>query len=151
MPAIPIIALATAVVGTGVSLYEGEKSNKLSQQANATQRQQADLQNVRSQRDQVRASRLALAQSQSAAENQGVGGSSSAQGGQGSIISQLSDNLSFLDQYGKLSDQASETLGKAQTANFNAHTFGDVASLGFQAFGKAPEIQKAVKGVFKSG
>lgn len=141
-------ALGTAAVGTGVSIYEGERANKQAQKANKIQQQQNDLTNVRNERDTIRSSRLALAQAQSAAENQGVGMSSGAQGGQASIVSQLKDNLSFLDQYGMMSDMASTALGKAATANARANTFGQVANLGFAVYSNAPGISKTVSKVF---
>jgi hypothetical protein len=47
-----------------------------------------------------------------AAANQGVSNSSAAQGGIGSIQSQLSSNVSFLDNFNLISDQASAKLGE---------------------------------------
>ena len=144
-----VALLAVAAVGTGASIYQGQKAAKQQKKAVAIQRQQADLQNARTQRDAIRASRLAYAQSQAAAENQGVAGSSSAQGGQGSIVSQLNDNLSFLDQYGLMTDQAQRHLGKAASLQSSASMWGDVAGLAFKVAGNANTVSSAASKVFK--
>ena len=126
--------LAVTAVSTGASLYQGQKATKYQKQANDFQRKQADLQNARQKRDSIRQARLAYANAQNAAANQGVMGSSSSEGGQSSILSQLSDNLSFLDQYGLLTDQASDSLGKAMTAKGAADMWGDIAGASLQAY-----------------
>lgn len=150
-PVIAGIALATAVVGTGVSIYSSQKaagayaqSAAAQREANRFQRQQADLQAARQKRDAIRQSRIAQASVQQSAENQGVSGSSAAIGGQASIQSQLNSNLSFLDQYSSLSDAASDALGRASVYQSkgnqftaNAQSAGAISSLAFQVFGAA--------------
>jgi hypothetical protein len=149
MPALPAIALATAVIGTGYSIYSGERANSQAKKAASFERQQVDLQGARQKRDVIRQARVAYAQSQATAENQGVSGSSSAQGGGDSIVSQMSDSLSFLDQYGFMSDQASKHLGKAQTYRQNAETGSQISGLGMAAYANAPEIQNSFNKMFK--
>lgn len=151
MPAIPIIGVAAAVVGTGYSIYAGERANSQAKKATKLQQQQADLSAARQKRDSVRQARMAYAQAQAAAENQGVSGSSSAQGGQASIVSQLNDNLSFLDQYGFISDQASKALGKAQSWRASAQMGGAIAGFGGTVFANAPQIEQTFNRIFKSG
>jgi len=149
MPAIPAIALGVAAVGTGVSIYSAAKQAKYNKQAVQIQRQQAALQDARSKRDTIRQARISFAQAQSAAENQGASGTSSAQGGQGSIVSQLSDNLSFLDQYGLMTDQAQRALGKANSAGSLGKIGGDLAGFGMTVYANAPRISATVSKVFK--
>lgn len=148
---IAVAALATAAVSTGVSIYSSQKAAQYQKEANQIQMQQADLQNARSKRDAIRQSRIAYANSQSAAENQGSALSSSSQGGLGSIVSQVNDNLSFLDQYGFMSDQASKALGKANQWKANANTFGDIGGFALGVAGHSPQISESAKKVFGSG
>ena len=130
-------ALATAAVGTAVSVKNGKESAKYQREAAEFQQKQANLQNARSKRDAVREARLAYGSAQNTAANQGVSGSSSSMGGLSSIAAQASDNISFLDQYGFYSDQASKAIGKANAAQTRAGTAGSIANLGFQVAGNA--------------
>lgn len=77
---------------------------------------------------------------------QGVQNSSGFQGGQGSIQTQLNSNLSFLDVYNNLSNDASINLDKAATANGLASDFGKVADLGMTVFGNGPHIANVFSG-----
>lgn len=148
---ISLAFLAVATVATGGSLYESSQANKQAKVANQAQQQQNSLQNARQQRDTIRQARMAQANAQSAAENQGVGSSSAAAGGTGSIVSQMNDTLSFLDQYGTLSDQASRALGKEAAARNNANTFNAVSDLAVAGYSNAPKISETVKKVFGGG
>lgn len=142
------MGIATAAVSTGASIYEGQQAQKQQQKALDLQKQQGDLQQQQQQRAAIRQSRIAYANAQSAAENQGVADSSSAIGGQGSIESQLSGNLSFLDTMGGLSDQASDALGKAAAFKQNASDWGQVASTGVFAAENSTKISNGISNVF---
>lgn len=146
MPALPALALATAVVGTGYSIYAGERANSMQKKANTAEAQRNDLATARQRRDAIREARVAYGQSQQSAENQGVASSSAALGGQASVASQLNSNMSFLDQYSFLTDQASTFLGKAQAFRSQAQTAGDIGSLGFTVFNNRDSISKVFKG-----
>jgi hypothetical protein len=146
--AIAIGSLAVAAVGTGYSIYQGERASKQAKKATQLQRQASDLQAVRQKRDAVRQARLAYAQAQAAAENQNVSSSSAAQGGQGSIVSQLQDNLSFLDQYGFFQDQASRALGKAQTYEKSSRMAAQVSGAALNIFQNSDDIGKSLKNIF---
>ena len=137
MPALPIIAavgVGVAAVGTVASIKNQKKMLKEQQKATRFERQKNQLQNTRQKIEAVRQTRLALGQATQNAENQGVAFSSSAQGGQGSIVSQGNANLSFLDQYGFLTDQAQDALGRAATYQSNASMWSSVAGLGSSMF-----------------
>lgn len=137
MPALPIIAavgVGVAAVGTAMSIKEQRKANKFAKQANKFERQKNELASARQKTTAIREARSAYGKAQQAAENQGVSGTSVAEGGSGSIISQMGGNLSFLDQYGFMSDQASKYLGKAQSSSNNASMWGQVAELGSKAY-----------------
>lgn len=140
-------ALATAAVGTAESIKQGRRAASAQREASAMQQKQADLQNARQKRDAIREARLAYGRTTNAAANQGVSGSSGSQGGLSSITSQLGDNISFLDQYGFFSDQASRALGRANQATARANAAGSIANLGFQVAGNASGIAN----VFRPG
>ena len=114
MPAVPFIAagltaigggsivagsaLAVAGVATGASIYQGAQATKAQNKSLQFQRQQSALQNAMQKRQAIRQARIAAGNSQQTAATAGVSNSSSAEGAYGSIQSQLSGNLSFLDQ-----------------------------------------------------
>ncbi len=154
MPAALVIAgigAGVAAIGTGYSIYSGERANKQQKKAYNAETKRANLQEARQKRDAVRQARLSYANAQAAAENQGVSTSSSAQGGQGSIVSQLRDTTSFLDQYGFYSDQASNALGKARSYETASRTASEVAGLGATLFANSANITDTFNKVFKSG
>lgn len=135
-------ALAVSAVGTASSIKNGRQDASASREAAAFQQKQANLQQARQKRDAVRAARLSFGQAQQAAANQGVSTSSSSLGGLSSIASQASDNISFLDQYGFYSDQASKALGRANSASARAAEGANIAQLGFSVFNNADSIAK---------
>ncbi len=161
MPPLVVAAVAVGVgaIATGFSIYSAQKAAgayaqgaAAQREANKFQRQQADLQAARQKRDSIRQTRIAMASVQQGAENQGVSGSSAAIGGQGSIQSQGTSNLSFLDQYNQLSDAASEALGKASIFqskgnqySADAQSGSAIAGLAFQVFGMSGSFGGAPK------
>lgn len=145
------IGAGVAAVGTGYSIYAGERANKQAKKATKLERQRNSLAEARQKRDAIRQARGAYAAAQAAAENQGVSTSSSAAGGQGAIVSQLESNLSFLDQYGFISDQASKALGKAQSWTSSARLGESVANIGMTAVQHSQGISDAFGKIFKSG
>lgn len=149
MPAVPFILAATAVVSTGYSIYAGERQAKENKKAVEAQRRGAQLAQAREKRDAIRAARGQAAAVAQASETQGVSGSSAALGGQASIGSQLSSNLSFLDQSSKINDQASQALGNAQAWGTRSNSAAAVAGLAVTATAHSSEINAAIKKVFK--
>lgn len=133
-------ALATAAVGTASSIKNGKASAKYQREAAAFQEKQANLQNARNKRDAVREALLAYGTAQNTAANQGVSAASGSQGGLSSIAAQAKDNVSFLDQYGFYSDQASKAIGRSNAAQSRANTGASIANLGFQVAGNAAGI-----------
>jgi len=105
-----------------------EKSAAFQRQAAELQQKQVNLQNARAKRDAVREARIAYGTAQNTAANQGVSASSGSQGGLSSIAAQAADNVSFLDQYGFYSDQASKALGKASVQDSKARGYAAVSS-----------------------
>lgn len=149
--ALPWITAGAAVAGTGYSIYQGQQVNKYNKRTETTQRQMNDLAQARAKRDAIRSARAAAATARSNSENQNVAMSSGAEGGVSSIQSQLSYNLSFLDQYQTLADQASISLGKAQGAEYKMGLGDQVASLGMKGFANRDRLADGIKKVFKRG
>lgn len=151
MPAVPIILAATAVVSTGVSIYEGSQAAKASKQAVQLQQQQNDIVAARQQRDAIRQARIANAAAAAAGERQNVGFGSAESGGTGSIVSQLNSNLSFLDAYNAFSDQASSAIGRAKSYESSANTFGEIAGAAEKALPYSNQISAGAKKIFGGG
>lgn len=146
-PAIAIAgaSLAVAAVGTVAQISSASKARKASNKAARYERQRSDLQSALQKRDAVRSARSSYAEAQQNAQNQGVQDSSSAEGGQGSIVSQVNSNLSFLDQYGFYSDQASKAMGQARDAQYEGQIWGQVTGLAEKVY-EANGGSKAFKG-----
>ena len=139
-------ALATAAVGTAVNIKASKQQAAASREAASFQNKQANLQNARQKRDAVRAARLSFGQATQTAANQGVSSSSGSMGGLSSITSQAGDSISFLDQYGFYSDQASSALGRANAAGARANTAGSIANLGMTVFSNSSGIANVFGG-----
>lgn len=141
---------ATAVAVAGVSVYNQNRyarsAARAQREANEFQQKQANLQQARAKRDAVRSARLSYGAAQNAAANQGVMASSSSEGGLSSITSQAVDNVSFLDQYGFLSDQAGRALGRASKQSANAGTWGAIGGLAMNVAANSGSIAGAFKG-----
>jgi hypothetical protein len=125
-----VAGIGAMVVGTVMGIKEQRKAGKEAKKANQFERQRANLQSARQKMEAVREGRRAMAEVQQNAENQGVSGSSVGQGGAGSVYSQTNSNLSFLDQYGYYSDQASKFLQQSANSKNKAGMWQSVAAAG---------------------
>jgi hypothetical protein len=144
--AIAAVGLAVSTVGTVAAISQGNKAANAQREAQKYTRQQDNLSAARNRREAIRAARQSYANAQQSAENQGAADTSSARGGQSSIVSQINSNLSFLDQYSTLGDMASVQLGRAAQFKANADTASSVAGLGMTAFKSSNEIAKVFGG-----
>lgn len=134
------VAAIAAVVGAGAAVAGTIISAK--QQANAAkvQKQQRNLEASRRRRSAVREARIARGQVVNQAAITGTSGSSAEAGALGSISSQLSSNLSFLDQAVGLGDQLAGFQGAA-------NIFGSISRIGtsiFQAAGGTAAIARVI-------
>lgn len=131
----PVVAVAAAVaavatvVSTVSSISAQKKAAKEQKKANRYERQKSELAAARERIAAIKEGRQAYGMAQQIAENQGVGDSSGAQGGQGSVISQTGGNLSFLDQYGFFSDMAYKHGQKAADHMADASMWEGIAGL----------------------
>ena len=153
--AIQAIVAGAAVVGAASSvstMQNQEKAAKEQRRAAELQRQRDRAAQQRQRAAAIRETRLASARATQAAVNQGVAGSSGAQGGVGSIISQGTANISFLDQSARVGDQISESLGRAATYRQRAQTAQGVGQLAGQVVGTFPNTTSGlVDRVFGGG
>lgn len=143
------LAVAALTVSAGATLYSANqqsKAAKAGERSAALDRQRMNLQVAREKRDAIKAARIAYATSQQTAENQGSSGSSSSEGGLGSIQSQLSSNLSFLDQNQVLADAASVQIGIANRYMSRARTADAVGSVANSVFNNSDTLSKVWKG-----
>ncbi len=155
MPALPVIGAVAAVVGAGAAVYGTVQAGSAASKARSAQAQQFKFESqlasnraAKERRDMIRAARVAKGNLVQGVENMGAGGTSAALGALGSIESQLSANLSFLDTSQKLSDQASVAAGQANIFTSKANTAQAIAGLGMQVFSSSGGLG-AVEKVFK--
>lgn len=144
------LGLGAASVGFGYASYKQQKKQAaFAQEAAGYQKKQSDLSAARQRRDAVRASRQAYASAQTNAANQGSTATSGSLGGLGSILSQGASNVSFLDRFNTLSDQAGVALGNAAEAEGKASMFNFASGLAMQgaSFAAAHPSQAQVKNI----
>ena len=123
------ILLAISAVTTTGSLVAQTQAAKATRKAGQAQRRQEALAAAVQRRQQIKAGRQAQALATQAGENQGVSGSSGVAGGVGSLKSQMSANLSFLDKQSGLADYAGTMFDKASRLNQTATTLSGISSL----------------------
>lgn len=126
------VGVGVAAVGTLESASAQKKAANALQDQNAVLRQQTQLQGMRQRADAIRAGRQAQAQATQNAVNQGVDTSSSAAGGQASIMSQMMSNVSFLDSYNHMTDLAEQFGAKAEKYKAQADMWGTITNFGFK-------------------
>jgi Flp pilus assembly protein TadG len=135
------VAAATAVIGgTAHSIQQGQVAQKAAEKQSRLQQQAEELQAARQRSDVIRQARIAQAEVKSSAANQGVAGSSMAQGGQGSLTSQMNSNLSFLDGMKTANIAIGQAGSQANQAAYNAQVGQQIAGLGFSAYGNADKL-----------
>ena len=152
---IEVALLAASVVVSGAGVYSANQNQRRAvsaqNEASRIQQEQANLQFARQQRDAIRQARLARARATNAAATQGALGSSGSLGGLASIQAQLGSNLSFLDTYNKLSDQATEQLGRANKFQQRAQTASAVSQLALSTMPYASKAAPAFNRIFGTG
>lgn len=132
--AIAGVALAVGVGSSVAQMSAASKAAKQAKEANRYQRQMNNLQSARQKLEAIRAGRQAQAQAAQAAENQGAAGTSVGEGGVASIKSQTSGNVSFLDQYNFMADQASKHLQKSADYQSRGQMWAGVGEIAGQVY-----------------
>lgn len=129
------VLLAISVASTAGSVYTQTKAASAQRKAGQAQRRQEALAAAVQRRQQIKAGRQAQALALQAGENQGVSGSSGVEGGVGSLKSQMTANLSFLDKQTGLADYAGRMFDKASRLQQTATTLGGLSQLAGAARG----------------
>lgn len=137
MTAIAIGGLVLSGVSTVAGMSAQSDSARAQRRAQEYQRRMDELRQNRERRQAIREQRIKTAQVIQAGANQGAVTSSAVQGGSGSLQSQLSSNLSFLDSMGRNANLASQANQQALNASSRAQNFGAMAGLGGTIFSAA--------------
>lgn len=127
--------LVTAVVATSIyavstykSIEEQKKARRANERQYAAQQRKAEVQNVRSVREQIRATRLAQGQMTNiGAQTGGMGGSGLA-GGLASLGSQQAGNISFMQDIAKENTAIDTAALQGARAQSNAAIWGQVGN-----------------------
>jgi hypothetical protein len=130
-----VAAAVTAVVATGVSLYQQNEAREDQQKAN---RKAARIEAVTGARMRAKAlaeNRVTQAQIFAQAANNGTQGSSGVQGAQASLGTQAAGNFAFANQVDMLNASRLKAQSGADNALANAGLAGQVASIGFNIAG----------------
>jgi len=126
MPAaLPWIAAASTVA----SLVEQRKASKAAEREAQASRKRAEVQNIRSVREQIRTARLAQASMTNVAAQTGTVGSSALAGGVSSVGSQLAGNLGYMSDIAEQNTAITNAQISQIRANTNASIFGSIGSM----------------------
>ena len=123
-------AVAFVLITTTVLSYnEQQKAARAQRRADKARANMDRLRRQREKQRQVRESRIANANNEATAQATGTGGSSSVAGANASLDSQLSSNLSFLDQAQQIGDVISANNQKAASAQGRAAIFNTASQI----------------------
>lgn len=148
--------------GTSESMKESEKARGATERARqqsanqfAAESKKADIQNVRSVRQQIRQTRLAQSSMLNVGAQTGGMGGSGLSGGMASAGSQLSGNLGYMSQIatqntaiGQAALGYSSAMADASIASSKAQDYANIASAGsaaFSTFGGPAAVAKYLK------
>jgi hypothetical protein len=121
-----VVATSVYAVGTYKSIQEQKKATAANERQYAAQARKAEVQNVRSVREQIRATRLAQGQMTNiGAQTGGMGGSGLA-GGLASLGSQQAGNISFMQDIAKENTAINEAALQGARAQSNAAIWGQI-------------------------
>lgn len=132
--ALAIAGLVLAGVGMAVQIEQGQEAASDRKKQMAYEKRIADVKNLRSQREAIRAARVARAQVVNAGANSGTSGSSGVMGGASSVESQLGGNLSYFGEIGGLQDNVFDSQLSAAGHEGNAAMGGALGQLGGSVF-----------------
>lgn len=148
LTSIAIAGLAVSAVGTLASVQEQRKAGRAAQRQYEAEGRKAEVQNIRSVRQQIREARLAQASMTNvAAQTGGMGGSGLA-GGVSSVGSQLAGNLNYMQQIAKENTAIGAAAAEGAQAMSNAAVYGSIGQLGgtiFSAMGGPKALRPAPK------
>ena len=153
------IGVTLLTVGTVKNIQSSNAAKRATQEAATQSRNQfaaeskrADIQNVRSVRQQIRAARMAQASMlNTGAQSGGTGGSAMA-GGLSSLQSQLGGNLDYMSQIAQANTEiggyalaSGQAMSQASVHGTDASMWGSVANTGMTIFGQAGGFKELSK------
>jgi hypothetical protein len=131
---IAYIAAGTAAVGTVASAQQQRKAGKAAERQYAAESRKAEIQNIRSVRQQIREARLAQASMLNVGAQTGGMGSSGLAGGVASVGTQLAGNLNYMQQIAEQNTAIGSAALAGAQATSNAAIYGSVGQLGGTIF-----------------
>jgi hypothetical protein len=143
-----IASLALAGIGAAVSAAGSINQGNAQKKAQTFQMRQQEIRAQQERTQAIREARIKRASIVQAGENQGAGESSSVAGGAASVDTQLSGNLSFINEQVR----AGQEISKAQQDMANAQGISAVgagiSSLGGSIFNNRDEVTDIRKDIF---
>lgn len=140
----PVTLAYIAAAGATVSAVSGVQSAKEQRKAGAAAQRQyqaeqrkAEIQNIRSVRQQIREARLAQAAMTNVAAQTGGVGSSALAGGVSSVGTQLAGNLNYMQEIARENTAISTAAAEGAQAMSNAAMYGAVGQLSGTIFSAA--------------
>jgi hypothetical protein len=130
-----VAAAVTAVVATGVSLYQQDQAADAQKKANKKAERIEAVTGARNRARALAQNRVAAAEVFALSANNGTSGSSGVQGALGSLNTQGASNLAFANQVDTLNAQRLRLAGKADKATATAGMATQVAGIGFNIAG----------------
>lgn len=128
------VAIGTSAVGTISSANQQKKAGQAAQRQYAAEQKKAEVQNIRSVRQQIREARIAQASMTNVAALTGGMGGSALAGGVGSVGSQLAGNLSYMQQIAEQNTAIGAAAAAGAQAQSNAAVYGSIGQLGGTIF-----------------
>ena len=129
-------AAVISAVALGAQFVATQKAEDKTEEANEAQQRSASLKNARARRQQVAAARRARAATVAQGEAGGISGSSAVAGATGSVQSQASSNIGFLNQLETLDRQRLSAQNAASRNLTRASTFQAVGGLAQSGAGR---------------
>lgn len=130
MPALYVLAAATVA-----SAYSSYKSGQAQKEQYQAESRKAEVQNIRSVRQQIREARMTQASMTNVAAQTGAMGSSALAGGLSSVGSQLAGNLNYMSDIADQNTAITNAAISASQYQTSATIFGQIGSFA-GAYGK---------------
>ena len=132
------IFMAATAIFSGVSTVENLRSRRANRRAQELQQESQNYKASMERRQATRQRMMAYATAQQNSENQGVGTSSGASGGQGSIFSQGNANLAFINNNMAYANKIGSFLDDASKHSSMAGMWGGLANFASAGMNMAP-------------
>jgi hypothetical protein len=142
---IAYIAAGTAAVGTVASAQQQRKAGKAAERQYAAESRKAEIQNIRSVRQQIREARLAQASMLNVGAQTGGMGSSGLAGGVSSVGTQLAGNLNYMQQIAEQNTAIGSAAVAGAQATSNAAIYGSIGKIGGTIFSNMDGYETLLK------